>query len=250
MHPHQSLKRKERELEHEMERLAKEKVAQQKRMLILRREIAAHNGQDPSFFMSDNEVASLGVGGNLRERCKCPCLLSAIASVLILVIISTVSSESLSDPSPPNSTGRPRYSSTSSMSSAATASSPCAGFPVSPTDTQSLESLFKIFFLAESISINHFVCDTEEVANALHLDQSHHLVAQRLQQRFLVTVRRLLIIPQLIGFATATAAPSIGTSRHQQPEDHARPHPERLRFGTTVQAFDRRPADCDQLHNR
>lgn len=53
-----------------MERLAKEKVAQQKRMLILRREMAAHTDQDPSFFLSDNEVASLGVGGNLRERCK------------------------------------------------------------------------------------------------------------------------------------------------------------------------------------
>lgn len=68
--PLQTLKRKERELEHEMERLAKEKVAQQKRMLILRREMAAHTDQDPSFFLSDNEVASLGVGGNLRERCK------------------------------------------------------------------------------------------------------------------------------------------------------------------------------------
>lgn len=75
----QSLKRKERELEHEMERLAREKVAQQKRIMVLRRELAAHTDQDPSYFLSDAEVATLGVaaagsgggGGAIRERCTC-----------------------------------------------------------------------------------------------------------------------------------------------------------------------------------
>lgn len=64
----QSLKRKERELEHEMERLAKEKVAQQKKILILKRELAAHTDQDPSFFLSDNDTGIIGNNG--RERCK------------------------------------------------------------------------------------------------------------------------------------------------------------------------------------
>lgn len=47
------------------------------------------------------------------------------------IFFLTVISESLSEPSLPSS-GRARYSSTSSLSSAATASSPCAaGIPVS-----------------------------------------------------------------------------------------------------------------------
>lgn len=64
-----SLKRKDRELEHEMERLAREKVAFQKRLLLLRRDRSHH---DPSFFLSDAEVATNGaVGGAIRERCTC-----------------------------------------------------------------------------------------------------------------------------------------------------------------------------------
>ncbi|KAJ6634724.1 Max-binding protein MNT [Pseudolycoriella hygida] len=116
----QTLKRRDRELEHEMERLAKEKVAQQKRILILKRELNQQFGHD--VVLADPELA--GAGG-IRER---------------------FSSESLSEPSLPSS-GRARYSSTSSLSSAATATSPCtAGVPtqsamtianVIPSNTQS-----------------------------------------------------------------------------------------------------------------
>ena len=67
----QSLKRKERELEHEMERLAKEKVAQQKRILLLKRELPASLEHDQSFLMADNDLV---IGStNLRERCKYGC---------------------------------------------------------------------------------------------------------------------------------------------------------------------------------
>lgn len=61
----QSLKRKDRELEHEMERLAKEKVAQQKRILILKRELNQQFGHD--VVLADPELP--GTGG-IRERCK------------------------------------------------------------------------------------------------------------------------------------------------------------------------------------
>lgn len=61
----QSLKRKDRELEHEMERLAKEKVAQQKRILILKRELKQQYGHD--VVLADPELP--GTGG-IRERCK------------------------------------------------------------------------------------------------------------------------------------------------------------------------------------
>ncbi|XP_037041027.1 probable GPI-anchored adhesin-like protein PGA18 [Bradysia coprophila] len=99
----QSLKRKDRELEHEMERLAKEKVAHQKRILVLKRELSQQFGHD--VVLADPELPGTV---SLRER---------------------FSSESLSEPSLPSS-GRARYSSTSSLSSAATATSPCtAGVP-------------------------------------------------------------------------------------------------------------------------
>lgn len=62
----QSLKRKDRELEHEMERLAKEKVAQQKRILILKRELNQQYGHD--VVLADPELP--GTVG-IRERCKC-----------------------------------------------------------------------------------------------------------------------------------------------------------------------------------
>lgn len=61
----QSLKRKDRELEHEMERLAKEKVAQQKRILILKRELNQQYGHD--VVLADPELT--GTVG-IRERCK------------------------------------------------------------------------------------------------------------------------------------------------------------------------------------
>lgn len=61
----QSLKRKDRELEHEMERLAKEKVAHQKRILVLKRELSQQFGHD--VVLADPELP--GTVG-LRERCK------------------------------------------------------------------------------------------------------------------------------------------------------------------------------------
>lgn len=68
MHEFQSLKLKERELEHEMERLAKEKVAQQKRILILKRELSQQlDHADSTFLLPEND----GINSGVRERCKC-----------------------------------------------------------------------------------------------------------------------------------------------------------------------------------
>lgn len=61
----QSLKRKDRELENEMEKLAKEKVAQQKRILILKRELNQQFGHD--VVLADPELTG---NGGIRERCK------------------------------------------------------------------------------------------------------------------------------------------------------------------------------------
>lgn len=75
--------------------------------------------------------------------------------------IFAVSSECLSEPSLPSS-GRPRYSSTSSLSSAATASSPCAaGIPVSHKIQFAYYcKIIIIVFLIDSIGIDHIICDT------------------------------------------------------------------------------------------
>lgn len=51
-----------------MERLAKEKVAQQKKILILKRELSVHfEHGDSSFLLPENE---LNGNGSIRERCK------------------------------------------------------------------------------------------------------------------------------------------------------------------------------------
>lgn len=89
-----TLKRKERELEHEMERLAKEKIAAQQKILLLKRELSAQwDHIDFSTIIPEPDV------GTIRER----------------------------EPVNELSLGRscPRYSSTSSLSSVATSSSPC-----------------------------------------------------------------------------------------------------------------------------
>lgn len=58
------LKRKEREFEHEMERLAKEKIAKQQQIIILRRELSAHiDNYDSTSILTDGEV-----GNGIRER--------------------------------------------------------------------------------------------------------------------------------------------------------------------------------------
>lgn len=58
------LKRKEREFEHEMERLAKEKIAKQQQIILLRRELSAHiDNFDSTIILTDGEV-----GNGIRER--------------------------------------------------------------------------------------------------------------------------------------------------------------------------------------
>lgn len=58
------LKRKEREFEHEMERLAKEKIAKQQQIILLRRELSAHiDNFDSTIILNDGEV-----GNGIRER--------------------------------------------------------------------------------------------------------------------------------------------------------------------------------------
>lgn len=62
------MKRTEKELELEMERLAKEKVAQKKRIQHLYRELSMHSDLPISFpLMADNDVV---IGNGVRERCK------------------------------------------------------------------------------------------------------------------------------------------------------------------------------------
>lgn len=64
----QALKRKEREFEHEMERLAKEKIAKQQQIILLRRELSAHiDNFDSTIMLTDGEV-----GNSIRERGTCP----------------------------------------------------------------------------------------------------------------------------------------------------------------------------------
>lgn len=50
------LKRKEREYEHEMERLAKEKIASQNRILVLRRELSQWGDVDFSRLAPDTDA--------------------------------------------------------------------------------------------------------------------------------------------------------------------------------------------------
>lgn len=52
-----------------MERLAKEKVAQQKKILILKRELSAHFEHGDSSFLLPGEN-ELNGNGTMRERCK------------------------------------------------------------------------------------------------------------------------------------------------------------------------------------
>lgn len=64
----QLLKRTEKELELEMERLAKEKVAQKKRIQHLFRELSMHSDQPITFpLLTENEMV---IGNGVRERCK------------------------------------------------------------------------------------------------------------------------------------------------------------------------------------
>lgn len=114
-----------------MERLAKEKIAKKQQILILRRQLSAR------FDNIDSTIHLPEVDGNdIRERgkfCKpirCSFDQNEInINVCFFLLSFLVSSESLSEQS---LSGRVRYGSTSSLSSAATASSPCAaGVPVS-----------------------------------------------------------------------------------------------------------------------
>lgn len=60
------LKRKEREYEHEMERLAKDKIAKQQQIITLRRELSLHiDNYDSTIMLTDSEV-----GNSIRERGK------------------------------------------------------------------------------------------------------------------------------------------------------------------------------------
>lgn len=59
----QSLKRKDKELEHDMERLAKEKIAKQQQILILRRKLSARfDNIDSTIHLPEAE------GNGIRER--------------------------------------------------------------------------------------------------------------------------------------------------------------------------------------
>lgn len=61
------LKRKEREYEHEMERLAKDKIAKQQQIITLRRELSLHiDNYDSTIMLTDSET-----GNSIRERGKC-----------------------------------------------------------------------------------------------------------------------------------------------------------------------------------
>lgn len=58
------LKRKDRELENEMERLAREKIAKQQQILLLRRELSARfDNIDSTIILADGDV-----GNGIRER--------------------------------------------------------------------------------------------------------------------------------------------------------------------------------------
>lgn len=61
------LKRKEREYEHEMERLAKDKIAKQQQIITLRRELSLHiDNYDSTIMLTDSEI-----GNSIRERGEC-----------------------------------------------------------------------------------------------------------------------------------------------------------------------------------
>lgn len=68
----QILKRKEREYEHEMERLAKEKIAKQQQIITLRRELSLHiDTFDSTIMLTDANDVGNGNGnsnGGIRER--------------------------------------------------------------------------------------------------------------------------------------------------------------------------------------
>lgn len=157
-----SLKRKERELELEMERLAKDKVAHQKRIMMLRREIIGLGGDGEIAMLAASDLSESGSSGSgggivaavsngssnstssaMRERCKLYDLKErivysqwndvSIIMILLFFLGAIDSSETLSEPAQlPIGIGRPRFSSTSSMVSGATAtvSTPLAGVPV------------------------------------------------------------------------------------------------------------------------
>lgn len=60
------MKRRDKELEHEMERLAKEKIAKQQQILILRRQLAARFDNmniDSTIQLPDSEISN-----GIRER--------------------------------------------------------------------------------------------------------------------------------------------------------------------------------------
>ncbi|XP_055703142.1 uncharacterized protein LOC129801810 isoform X2 [Phlebotomus papatasi] len=102
----QTLKRKERELEHEMERLAKEKISSQQRIIVLKRELSSqYENIDFSTILPESDAPT----NSIRER------------------------ESSTEPSmPPGSSTSVRYGSTSSLASITNAASPSPGQIGSP----------------------------------------------------------------------------------------------------------------------
>ncbi|XP_059611594.1 uncharacterized protein LOC132258333 isoform X2 [Phlebotomus argentipes] len=105
----QTLKRKERELEHEMERLAKEKISSQQRIIVLKRELSSqYENIDFSAILPESEVPT----NSIRER-----------------------ESSTEPPLPPGTPVPVRYGSTSSLASITNAVSPSPG-PIQVASSQ------------------------------------------------------------------------------------------------------------------
>lgn len=65
----QALKRKERELEHEMERLAREKIAHQQRLVVLKKEVAAQcDNVDFSALLAETTTATTVLATPLHQQ--------------------------------------------------------------------------------------------------------------------------------------------------------------------------------------
>ena len=149
-----------------MERLAKEKIAKQQQILVLRRELSSQLDQiDSTSGLLDGEM---GNGTRERGMCHLHCFVG-IKSLDRLEkrnnSFSAVPSESLSEPSILTNGGRARYNSTSSLSSAATASSPCtAGVPVSTTVIDSVAA--RTFELEVETDSIEFLCENFQLQSA------------------------------------------------------------------------------------
>lgn len=119
----QLLKRKEREYEHEMERLAKEKIASQNRILLLKRELSQWGDVDFSRLAPDTDAIPNGSNSNNNGSSSS----SSITSTSSTMANSNgvLSDRDLLNDPPGIAPGRNgiRYSSSSSLSSVATTAS-------------------------------------------------------------------------------------------------------------------------------